>query len=263
METLSLERGDVSLRALDFGGRGPPVLLLHGLAGYAGEWADTASWLSESHQVVAPDQRGHGASTRSPPAVAPADFVADVVAWLDALGLERASLVGQSFGGLIAFLVAAWHPERVSRLVVAEASPAPDPRAEAELRDWRESWPAPFDDEQAARRFFGGDSLRGRAWAGGLEERGGGLWPRFDAETLLRALCEAASGWWDTWSSLRCPTLVVRGEHGLAAEEAQAMAGALDDAMLETIAGAGHDVHLESPSDWRRIVQPFLASNGG
>jgi pimeloyl-ACP methyl ester carboxylesterase len=258
VDELRLDRGDVSLRGLDFGGRGSPVLLLHGLAGYAGEWADSASWLRERHRVVALDQRGHGTSTRIPPTVAPEAFAADVVAWLDALGLERASLVGQSFGGLIALLAAASHPNRVARLVVAEASPAPDPGAELEVRDWLDSWPVPFPDQETAVRFFGGDSLRARAWAGGLEEREGGLWPRFDADTLLRALREAASGWWHAWSSIRCPTLIVRGEHGVPSEDAEAMAGRLSEAVVKTVPGAGHDVHLEQPVDWRRIVEPFL-----
>jgi pimeloyl-ACP methyl ester carboxylesterase len=258
VDALRLERGDVSLRGLDFGGRGPPVALLHGLAGYAQEWADTASWLCQHHRVVAFDQRGHGASTRIPLTVAPEAFVADVAAWLDALGLDRASLVGQSFGGLIAFLVAARHPDRVARLVVAEASPSPDANAEREVRDWLASWPVPFVDKAAAIRFFGGESPRARAWAGGLEVRADGLWPRFEAETLLRALREASSGWWDDWSSIRSPTLIVRGEHGLATEEAREMVARLDGAALETVSGAGHDVHLESPEEWRHVVGRFL-----
>ena len=104
---------------------------------------------------------------------------------------------------------------------------------------------------------------RARAWVGGLDAREDGLWPRFDAETLIGALREAGSEHWRAWSSIRCPTLIVRGEHGMSEEEAQAMAARLEDAVLETVAGAGHDVHLENPAEWRRIVQPFLASNGG
>jgi pimeloyl-ACP methyl ester carboxylesterase len=255
---LQLEREDVVLQAVDFGGRGPAVVLLHGLAGYGGEWTDTASWLRRRHRVVAPDLRGHGESTRTPSTVAPEAFVADVISWLDALGLERAAVVGQSFGGLIAFLTAAWYPDRVERLVVAEASPAPDPNAENELRDWLESWPVPFPNLEAAVRFFGGDSLRARAWALGLEQREDGLWPSFDPETLLRALREAAAGWWDEWRSIRCPTLVVRGEHGLTAEAARAMATGVEGVQREVVTDAAHDVHLERPEDWRRIIQRFL-----
>ncbi|HXV33432.1 MAG TPA: alpha/beta hydrolase [Gaiellaceae bacterium] len=259
MDALRLERGDVSLAAVDFGGHGPPVILLHGLAGYGGEWIDTASWLCRRHRVVAPDLRGHGNSDKVPWTVAPRAFVTDLTAWLDALGVERAAVVGQSFGGLIAFLAAALHPERVARLVVAEASPAPDPDAEADVRAWLESWPVPFRDVDAAIRFFGGESLRARAWARGLEAREGGLWPRFDVQTLLRTLRESAAGWWDEWSSIRCPTLVVRGEHGLPADEGQAMIARVEGAALAAVPGAGHDVHLERPDEWRRVVQPFLA----
>jgi pimeloyl-ACP methyl ester carboxylesterase len=258
MEALRLERGDVSLAADDFGGSGPPVVLLHGLAGYGGEWAETASWLSRQCRVVAPDLRGHGSSVRLPGAVVPEAFVADLVGWLDALGFVRPALVGQSFGGLIAFLAAARHPERVARLVVAEASPAPDPGAEAEVRAWLKSWPVPFSDTEAAIQFFGGDSLRARAWASGLEEREDGLWPRFDAETLLQALRASRAGWWEEWGSVRCPTLIVRGERGLAPEVARAMVARAEDAVLESIPGAGHDVHLERPADWRRVVGRFL-----
>jgi pimeloyl-ACP methyl ester carboxylesterase len=261
VDLLRLERDDVSLSAVDFGGRGPPIVLLHGLAGYGGEWTETASWLSDAHRVVAPELRGHGKSTRVPPSVAPGAFVDDVVAWLDALGLERASIVGQSFGGLIAFLTAAGHPARISRLVVAEASPAPDPGAELEVRDWLESWPVPFPSRDAAARFFGGGSLRARTWAEGLEERRDGLWPSFEAGTVLGAIREAASGWWEAWSSIRCPTLIVRGERGLAPDEAEAMAARLRDAVVETIPGAGHDVHLERAEEWRRAVERFLETD--
>jgi pimeloyl-ACP methyl ester carboxylesterase len=256
---LRLERGDVSLHAVDFGGRGPPILLLHGIAGYAGEWADTASWLRERHRVVGLDLRGHGESTRTPPTVAPDAFVADVSAWLDALGFEGTTVLGQSFGGLIAFLAAARIPDRVARLVVAEASPAPDPGAVGLVRDWLESWPLPFADLDAAVRFFGGGSLRARAWALGLEEREDGLWPRFDQATVLEALHESASGHWDDWDSIRCPTLIVRGEHGMSAADAAAMASRLGQAGVDTVPNAGHDLHLEQPAAWRGVVEPFLA----
>jgi pimeloyl-ACP methyl ester carboxylesterase len=258
--SLWLERDGLALHALDFGGHGPPVLLLHGLAGYAGEWAETASWLRESHRVVAPDQRGHGESVRLPPIVTPDAFVGDVTAWIDLLQLAEPSLIGQSYGGLIAFLTAAAHPERVRRLVVAEASPAPDPQAEPSVRAWLESWPRPFADESAAVGFFGGDLGRARVWADGLEARGDGLWPRFDPETLLAALRESAGGHWEAWDAIRCPTLIVRGEHGMPAEEAEAMTARMGSSDVATLRGAGHDVHLEAVAEWRAVVEPFLAA---
>jgi pimeloyl-ACP methyl ester carboxylesterase len=107
------------------------VLLLHGLAGHAGEWVDTAAALTDCGQVVALDQRGHGRSETHPGDVSRDAFVADVAFVIDALELAPVVLVGQSMGANTAFLTAAAYPERVAGLVVAEASPdgpAPDLR---------------------------------------------------------------------------------------------------------------------------------------
>lgn len=251
----------VTLSAVDYRGEGPPVVLLHGLAGHGGEWADTASWLQTTHRVVALDQRGHGYSMRCPPSVEPAALVADVVAWLDELELERVALVGQSFGGHIAFLMAASHPDRVARLVVAEASPSPDPEAEQALRNWLESWPVPFEDHQAAIQFFGGDSLWAQAWSSGLERRADGLWPKFDIDTLIRMLRESIRGDWDAWQTILCPTLIVRGQRGMGEEDAARMVSRFDGgAIVMTVRDAGHDVHLEQPEEWKNAIESFLAS---
>src|SRR5881396_1060754 len=116
------------LAAYDYGGRGTEVvLLLHGLAGHAREWDDTAAWLTASKRVIALDQRGHGRSERQPSDMSRDAFVSDVVAWMDRLTLEKAVLVGQSLGGHTAFLTAARHPSLVAGLIVAEASPESDP----------------------------------------------------------------------------------------------------------------------------------------
>lgn len=107
-------------------------MLLHGLAGYAREWDETASWLSASCRVVAPEQRGHGRSERRPADLSRSAFVDDAAAWLRRLDLAPAAVVGQSLGGHTAFLLAARHPELVRALVVAEATPDAFPD-EAEL----------------------------------------------------------------------------------------------------------------------------------
>jgi pimeloyl-ACP methyl ester carboxylesterase len=118
----------------------------------------------------------------------------------------------------------------------------------------------PFPDLEAAVRFFGADSLRARTWALGLEAREDGLWPRFDQTTVLEALRESVSGHWDDWDSIRCPTLIVRGERGMSAEDVEGMASRLSQAAVETVPNAGHDVHLERPAAWRAVVEPFLAA---
>ena len=96
---LVLQRDGVRLSRLDYGGDGPCVLLLHGLAGHAGEWAETAGWLTEHGRVVALDARGHGGSERLPADVSPGAHVADAAFAVERLGLDPVVLVGQSLGG--------------------------------------------------------------------------------------------------------------------------------------------------------------------
>src|SRR4051794_3419557 len=125
------ERAGVRLAGLDFGGEGPPVLLLHGLAGYAGEWAETAGWLTERCRVVALDARGHGRSERFPADVSRAAHVADAAFAIERLALAPVVAVGQSLGGQTALLLAAERPDLVRGLVVADASPHGGGQAEA------------------------------------------------------------------------------------------------------------------------------------
>jgi pimeloyl-ACP methyl ester carboxylesterase len=262
---LFLERDSVRLACCDFGGRGPSVVLLHGLAGHAGEWTDTARWLTARCRVVAFDARGHGRSERTPIDVSRAAHVADTVFVIDALDLAPVILVGQSLGGLTALLVAAERPNLVEGLIVADASPAGDEEAGVlEIGEALGRWPVPFPSRDAAVEFFGGPSLRAQAWADGLEERGDGLWPRFDVAVMVRTLRETVGrSYWSEWDRIQCPTLVVRAGNGVVPLiDAQTMAHRSPQARLIEIPGAGHDLHLDCPAEWKQAVSLFLDSIG-
>jgi pimeloyl-ACP methyl ester carboxylesterase len=263
---LLFERDGVRLTGLDFGGDGPPVLLLHGLAGYAGEWSDTARWLTGRSRVVALDARGHGGSERSPVEVSRAAHVADAAFAVEQLRLGEVAVVGQSLGALTALLLAAERPDLVRGLVVADASPAGggDPQAHAanvaELGRALRRWPVPFASRDAAIAFFGGPSLSAEAWADGLEQRDGGWWPRFDVEVMVRTLHKADSrSYWDEFERIACPTLVVRAGAGfLPPADARAMARRGQRAHVLDLAGAKHDLHLDRPDEWCAALSEFL-----
>jgi pimeloyl-ACP methyl ester carboxylesterase len=261
MRWVEVQGRDARLEALDFGGDGPGVLLLHGLAGTAREWADTASWLAEGRRVVALDQRGHGRSERRPDDVSRSAFVADATAAIQELGLEPAVVIGQSLGGHTAFLLAAERPDLVRALVVVEATPTREgPEVAEAIGDYFASWPLPFPSYEAAVAFFGGDSERARAWARNLVASPDGLRPAFDGDVLVAAIAEALGrDYWDEWRAIAVPTLIVRGGQGeLSAAEGAAMLAAIPSAALVSIPGAGHDVHLDDPATWRATVEGFL-----
>jgi pimeloyl-ACP methyl ester carboxylesterase len=252
------ERDGVRLACRDFGGRGRCVMLLHGLAGYAEEWADTARELSVAHRVVALDQRGHGRSDRAPKDVSQNAFVGDAEFWLERLALAPATVVGQSLGGVTAFLLAARRPDLVSRLIVAEATPDPEPNAIDGVVSWLAEWKRPFGSIDEAVGFFG-DTTWGRTWAAGLEVRDDGYWPSFDLDVMTRALRHTAhESYWNDWHSIRCPTLVVRGQGGVREDVVARMLRELPSARAITIADAEHDVHLEQPRQWSQALLAFI-----
>lgn len=114
----------------------------------------------------------------------------------------------------------------------------------------------PFADRTEALRFFGG---RG-AWVDGLEERDGGLWPRFDLDGVLRVLGAAPRDRWRDWEAIRSPTLVVVGEKGVVPDaDLAAMLSHNPRAQAVQVAAAGHDPHLDRPEGWRRAAEPFVS----
>jgi pimeloyl-ACP methyl ester carboxylesterase len=237
------------------------VLLLHGLAGHAGEWVDTAAGLIDCGRVLALDQRGHGRRETHPIDVSRDAFVADVGFVIDALELAPVVLVGQSMGANTAFLVATAFPERVAGLVVADASPdGPAPDLREHIRQWLERWPVPFAGVEQARGFFTAQGLEPGPWIAGLQTRGGGLWPAFNNTVMVDCIADlAARDYWAQWHTIRCPTLIVRGEHGnLPPEHAEQLARALPDGQTVTISNAGHDVHLQNTVEWVLALKRFL-----
>ncbi|MYW42246.1 alpha/beta hydrolase [Streptomyces sp. SID161] len=258
-------RDGVRISCRDWGGAGTPVVLLHGLAGHAGEWDTVAGRLSPRYRVVAVDQRGHGAGERHPRDRSRAAYVADVVAVLGRLDLRRPVLLGQSLGGHTAMLTAAGHPDLVRALVLVEAGPGgASPNTPAEIGGWLDSWPTPFPSREAAVAFFGGGPV-GEGWAAGLERRDGVWWPRFDRDVMVDSLREnARRSYWDEWASITCPTLAVLGQSGIIApEESGRMLRQRPETVAMSILGAGHDLHLERPDLLCAALERFLGDTTG
>jgi 3-oxoadipate enol-lactonase len=103
-------------------GEGPPVVLLHPLALSGAIWGPFAETLSERFDVVAPDARGCGESGWDRKPFGITDLADDVAALLDGLDLTAAAFVGLSMGGSTALAFAGRHPERVTRLTLADTT---------------------------------------------------------------------------------------------------------------------------------------------
>lgn len=114
-----VEAGGVKTNYLE-AGAGPPVVLVHGsgpgVTAFA-NWRLTIPDLAEHFHVFAPDMAGFGFSEK-PGTYGMQVWTRQIIGFLDAIGAERASLVGNSFGGGLAIRVAIEHPDRVDRLLL-------------------------------------------------------------------------------------------------------------------------------------------------
>jgi pimeloyl-ACP methyl ester carboxylesterase len=119
-------------------GTGEPLLLVHGWPQHWYQWRGVIQRLAGTRRLIVPDLRGFGWTDAPPGPVEPDVFVRDLIALLDALGLERVDLAGHDWGGFTSLLLAGRHPERF-RKVVALSTPHPwvevTPRLALEL--WR------------------------------------------------------------------------------------------------------------------------------
>jgi pimeloyl-ACP methyl ester carboxylesterase len=122
-------------------GHGPPVVLLHGWPQNWWTWRGVIPRLAGSHRVICPDLRGFGWSDAPPRGYDKETLAHDVLRLLDALELDRVSLVGHDWGGFVGYLLALHHPERIERYLALNII-HPWPRAQVRdvLNVWRLSY---------------------------------------------------------------------------------------------------------------------------
>jgi epoxide hydrolase 4 len=204
-ESLSLEANGIRFHALALGpDDGPLALLLHGFPELARSWRHQLPALAaRGYRAVAPDMRGYGGTElRGPYDIG--TLVRDVTGLVEALGRDRAVVVGHDWGGAVAWEVATRAPERVERLVAINCPP-PAALAEA-LRgsraQRRKSWyifffQLPWLPER--RMAKDGAAVVARALVGGSHRRG--VWPDEEIDAYRAAFArpgraKAAIDWY-------------------------------------------------------------------
>lgn len=241
-------------------GTNPPVVILHGLAGSSREFIPTARALSP-RRVILIDQRGHGFSTRMPADTSRAAFVNDVIRVIEAESSQPVDLVGQSMGAHTAMLVAAAHPALVQKLVLLEGNEGSGSAEEhAALGAYFRSWEVPFPNRAIAKESLG-DGPLAQAWVADLEEREDGLYPRFDADVMVRTICEVAVPRWAEWESVSAHTIAVYADRGLftEAQNAEFVRRGRNVTRVD-LTNASHDAHLDASEQWFTVLREFLTA---
>lgn len=258
---------------------GQPVIMLHGIRGYAETFASLAAALQPGMRVIAYDQRGRGATDWDPVRNYYTDaYVADLEAIVDILQLERFDLLGHSMGGINAIVYAGRHPGRVRRLIIEDAGPGAFEASPGAVRIRAElaTTPAGFDTWDDASIFM--RNLRPTVPEAARQQRlqsmlkphpdGGFTW-RYDhagiAATRLHPDRARVVDLTAYVAAIACPTLVVRGGRSdYLQPDMVARMLALNPALTaREIADAGHYVHDDQPVAFSDAVRTFLASRSG
>ncbi len=272
-----LSEGALALAYTDAAdGEALPVLFVHGFAHNRFVWAPLLEGAGGgAHRSIVVDLRGHGDSPWSPDGgYAPWHHAADLLALMDALGLRRCAVVGHSLGGLAAILLAAAHPDRVSRLALLDVAPRHSIELAAALGKGQSALEEGFDSpeqyadwlaivhpqcgDRAALRAFASRSLVRRLDGRYVLRMDPGVMGGVGADRDLAAAGERVLGAVD---ALDVPTLLLRGERSavLSEEEATSLMRRMrGDASQATIADAGHSIMLDAPLALREALGAFL-----
>ncbi|MGH7266635.1 MAG: alpha/beta fold hydrolase [Candidatus Rokuibacteriota bacterium] len=246
------------------GGRGRPLVLLHGYGWDHSLWDDILTRFASRYRVIAGDSRGHGRSDKPAGPYTISVLARDWYGLVTALAAEPACLVGFSLGGMIASLLAVEHPETVEALVLVatlcEADPDLEVKLEARIRAAREEGPV-AGAHVGARQIFSPRFMelhpdvidRFVRWRASMPQE-----PLFETARAVYGfrVCERLR-------EIRVPCLVVYGDDDAITPPpaARRIAESVPGARLVGIHGAGHMIPVEKPSELATVLDAFLTAH--
>jgi esterase len=246
----------------ELGGAGnPPLIVLHGLLGSSRNWLTTGGDLAAKHHVFALDLRNHGKSPHAEPMDYPA-MMADVLAWMDAQGLGKVSLMGHSMGGKVAMLLACRHPERVERLVVVDIAPK-DYLSHAHRAEFAAMNELRLDTLQSRGEAELRFEARVSDWAmrkfltTNLERTEAGAWKwQINLPVITAALEELEGNPLVSEDKYDGPVLFVTGGKSryVREEDLSVITAHFPKVWVKTIAASGHNPHMETRAEFVAAV---------
>ncbi|TAM58819.1 alpha/beta hydrolase [bacterium] len=255
-------------------GRGPAVLFIHGFADTLGTWWRALPALAGRYRCVAYDLHGCGGSEKGPGDYRIGELARQAVGVLDAVGIERAHLVGHSLGAKVALAAAVLAPERV-RALVLEATPAfaldlpwelrllTTPLLGEALAACATPWSVRLATHRAFLRMVHPES---RTWTPERHRRLPVDEP--DPRAMVAGWMHLARGialqrehpFEERYASVEAPALVIAGERdpNVPAAQAERLARTLPRARLRLFARAGHVPHAECEREFTAEVLRFF-----
>lgn len=261
---MRIDAGGVTLNYL-LEGDGTPLVLTHGLGDTLRFWDPVAPALAAHHRLLRWDVRGFGDSDKPPGPYSAALFAADLLALLDALGLERVHLGGISMGGVIAQRFALDHGDRLRSLILCSTS---SEIAAAATAGWQR-----LANAVEQRGFGAGARNASRSFAPAFAARHPDVVAAAGEQTARndpRAYAAAARamseyGWTAALAAVRVPVLILQGlaDQLTPPGGSVKMQRALPAARLLMLADTGHNLPLEQPELFAAAVLAFTGGVDG
>ncbi len=244
-------------------GEGPSVVLIGGLGSQISSWATQIPIYSRYFRVLAFDNRGAGLSDKPLNSYTIEDMADDTAALLDCLGIQSASFVGKSMGGMIAQWLGIKYPDRVNRLVLGCTSAARDEVGNEILRIGREiATKAGLRTVWLTALYLGYTREYIENNLGSIKES---LALVTESEEAINGYigqslaCESHNVR-DLLHKIKCPTLVLLGERDQIASpmRSRELAELISGAILREFSGVGHGFWRERQEEVDKVVLEFL-----
>jgi len=242
---------------------GPPVLMIQGLGADKHLWDLQRAALAPWYRTIAIDNRGAGRSDKPLGVYSLEQMADDAVAVLDAIGIERAHVVGASMGGAITQILALRHPERIRSLTLACTACRHHPWRKELLAEWvtiAETEGMGAMTAQAARWMIGPRSFRrlspALGWLGPLAFSR----PAHAFAGQVAAILDIDDGLAERLPEITVPTLVIVGNQDILTPrgDAEHLAELIPTAELVVVSGAAHGLMIEHASTFNSTLLRFL-----
>lgn len=252
--------GDIELNCIIEHTKDLPWLILsNSIATNLSMWDEVATSLSEYYRVVRYDQRGHGRSD-APSGMYSIELLAeDLLALMDMLGIEKATLVGISMGGMTVLSTGKKYPDRIEKLVVCDCGPAASPASAAQ---WQDRIKKVSQDgmasivEETIGRWFTPEALAAPI---PVVEKVADMVRTTPAAGFIG--CAGALSMFDLRSrleDLKIQSLFVAGEHDAVIGGTKQLHEMVPNSQFRAIPNAGHLCNLENPEAFLAVLKDFL-----
>jgi len=246
-------------------GSGQPVLLIAGLGSDSASWGSIIQGFSYHFKTIIFDNRGCGRSNSPSDQYSIDEMADDAINLLNTLKIKQAHILGHSMGGYIAQKIAALHPDRVSKLILASTAARPSERNNRIFSDLYKQFESGIDYEAWIRNWipwlFSKKTIQNKQFIDAFV-KGAVTYPYRQGTNGFKGQVQAIASFDGRGliKNIKAETLVLEGEDDrlITPQEARQLADEIDGSVFRLLKDTGHSIFVENPSALNEEVFNFL-----